>query len=415
MRDQPIQELSPFLRIGLLSSLVAVGAYVADRFRRGERLPIPTREIRLVAVLFWWALLTVPFSYWPGGSLEFLLGFFLKTIVIFWLLSVTVTTQAQVRRVAWVLTLLAVPLATGALYDYVSGKFYGAVQRRITGFEASLTSNPNDLALMLNLILSLTIALSMIQRSVRVRGLLLGIIALEVVAVIATFSRAGFLTLATIVTSYVWIKRAGVIWIVILLALAPVGASLLPSGYLDRLGTITHIDADPTGSAQNRWSDTVTGLHFAVRHPIIGAGAGMNVLALNEERGAAWLQIHNVFLQYAIDLGILGLVLFLCLYAACLKSVTDVQRRCAREPAERELYWLATGLRVSLMAFGLAAIFHPVGYELVFYYFGGLAIALRSVPGATPTEAPAIANLGVRFSTRRQEDTSRRASEVLAR
>jgi hypothetical protein len=46
---------------------------------------------------------------------------------------------------------------------------------------------------------------------------------------------------------------------------------------------------------------------FVARHPVIGAGVGMDVLALNELRGPVWLSVHNVYLNYAVDLGLVGL------------------------------------------------------------------------------------------------------------
>ncbi len=145
------------------------------------------------------------------------------------------------------------------------------------------------------------------------------------------------------------------------------------------MSTITDIQADPQGSAQARWMDMNAAADYVVRNPIVGAGIGMNVLALNEERGVAWVPVHNVYLQYAVDLGIPGLVLFLLLLRGCIKSATCVQRRCAGVAAFRELFYLAEAVQVSLIAFAVAALFHPVAYHFYFYYIAGLAIAVKGV------------------------------------
>ena len=40
------------------------------------------------------------------------------------------------------------------------------------------------------------------------------------------------------------------------------------------MGTITDIEADPTGSAQTRWDDMQVAVDLMINNPLIGAGAG---------------------------------------------------------------------------------------------------------------------------------------------
>ena len=40
---------------------------------------------------------------------------------------------------------------------------------------------------------------------------------------------------------------------------------------------------------------------------------------------------------------------------------------------------LATGIRISLLAFGVAAFFHPIAYQFYFFTIAGLAVALRGI------------------------------------
>ena len=44
----------------------------------------------------------------------------------------------------------------------------------------------------------------------------------------------------------------------------------------------------------------------------------------------------------------------------------------------RDLFLLAEGIQVSLFAFAIAALFHPVAYHFYFYYIAGLALAARA-------------------------------------
>jgi O-antigen ligase len=372
------------LRPGLLAAAVALATYLVDRLRRQRPLLPRAPGVGIAAVLALWSLLTVPWSYWPGGSAEILLDAYLKTLVVFWLLVGVVTTTTRLRRVALALTLMAAPLAGFALRQFGTGQFAeasGSV-KRIVGFESALTQNPNDLALMLNLILPLTLALALSERRPLRRLLLLGGAALDAAAVILTFSRAGFLCLLTTGAIYFarLVRRPGRVGAIAVLLIGLTALPFLPAGYGARLGTIFDLGSDPTGSAQERRTDTLAAIGFVARHPVLGAGIGMNILALNEMRGAHWRMVHNVYLEYAVDLGLPGLALFVALLLTAWRAASLARRRADRA-GQHDLFHLSEGLQVSLAAFALAAIFHPVAYHLYFYYIAGLAIAARGIAG----------------------------------
>jgi len=259
---------------------------------------------------------------------------------------------------------------------------------RIVGFDAPLTANPNDLALMLNLLLPLTLALALAQRATWSRVLLFGCAALDALAIVLTFSRAGFLCLASTGVLYFvkLVRRPERGWAIAALCLAILALPCLPRAYLDRLATIVNPEDDPTGSAQERRDDTLAAMELVARNPIFGAGAGMNILAMNEMRGESWKKVHNVYLEYAVDLGLPGLVLFLVVLVGCVRAAGSVMRRTSASGEARPLFLLAEGIQVSLVAFMLAAIFHPVAYQFYFYYVAGLALAARSVCPAPDAE-----------------------------
>jgi probable O-glycosylation ligase (exosortase A-associated) len=383
-----VPALAPF-RLALLTGASAVVALFVDAFLHQRPLLGRSRETWVAACLAIWATVSVIFSYWPGGSVM-LLPDFLKTLVAFWLLGTLVDTPARLRSVAWMLSVLAVPLAMTGIKNFFSGAFltesgHLPVQR-IRGYDAPLTDNPNDLALMLNLILPLTIALLLIERRPRARVVLTGMALISVAAILLTSSRAGFLTL--VITGLLYGRRlftgARRGWVVAAVVLALVAASWLPSSYVNRLGTITNIEADTTGSAQERWRDTLAATSFALAHPMLGAGFGMNAIALNETRGAFWKAVHNVYLQVAVELGLPGLILFLLFVVGTFKSVRAVLRGTAGDPASSDVFRLADGLYISLIAFAVEALFHPVAYQLYFYYMAGLVVAAKAIYEARP-------------------------------
>jgi putative inorganic carbon (hco3(-)) transporter len=383
--------------IALLTGGLSIVAHFWSRFTTRQPIMRVTREVWLSVVLLIWGLITIPISQWPMGSVQIFVDPFLKAVIVFWLLSNTVTTMRRLLTVAWGVSLMAMPLAVTAVRNISAA---GAGASRIVGYEAGLTQNPNDLALTLNLILPLTVALFLISRRPVVRGFLVGLIVLDATAVVATFSRGGFLALATILVLYLrtlhGLRERR--WATAAMLLALVAVPLLPPAYLERLGTITNVQADETGSAQERVRDTKAALAFVLSHPVTGAGLGMNILALNEIRGAHWLQVHNAYLEYAMDLGWIGLGLFLLLLASCIRTAGRVRRESAELPTLRNLTVMAETIRITLLAFAVAACFHPVAYHFFFFYFGALAVAAGAVyeaeVRAATTELPTHASPG---------------------
>ena len=189
------------------------------------------------------------------------------------------------------------------------------------------------------------------------------------------------MTLATVFTVYVWKlgrrRERAWVWLPVLAGLACL--PFLPAGYLDRITNITRIEADPTGSAKLRWTDAVDSVSLVLDNPVTGSGVGMNALALYQTRQGYWTAVHNVYLEYAVELGLPGLLLFGLLLVECVKSVRRVQRRVVGVPALRELFCLAEAVQVSLVAFSVGALFHPVGYHMYFYYVAGMAVAVRVI------------------------------------
>ena len=368
--------LVPF-RIALLAAAVAAGAYVLSRAASGRPIIVLTREMKIAGCLFGWAILTIPFAYHPGGSVATLTDLFLKSLLLFWLIANIVSTVSRLRQFAWALSLMSVPLAATGLTNYMSGNF---LRGRLAGYEAPLTGNPNDLALTLNLVLPFALALIRVSRSSGARAVLLGIIALDVVAVIVTFSRAGFLTLCVILGIIIvrLLRTPRRAWGVALLGALLLCLPLLPASYWARLATVTDIESDLTGSSQLRWAGMLGALRFIATHPIVGAGPGGEVLVLNEEIGPTWGYIHNVYLEYAVDLGLPGLALFLLLFAACLRAVQDTSNKARPLPKAQSLRHLADATRLGLIAFGVAAFFHPVAYHFYFYFLAGMAVAART-------------------------------------
>jgi O-antigen ligase len=286
----------------------------------------------------------------------------------------------------WLQTLCTIPLALTSLMQYGGGAAGPDGAGRIAGYGDGLAGNPNDLALVLALTIPLTAALASSAASRVARLLATTILGMGIVAVMATFSRAGFVAL--VVVGMLWLaaqlRRRPLRAVGALVLAATLAWAMVPAGYGARLTTMTDIESDPTGSAQERWRDMGVATSYMLDHPVVGAGLGMDILALNELRGATWRRVHNAYLNYGVDLGLPGLGLFLLLLWTVIRGVRRVERR----DEAGELGALAGGLRIALVTFAVAAFFYPVAYHFYFYSLAGMAVAAvriertRGVPAA---------------------------------
>lgn len=369
--------LEPF-RIALLAILVTVISLIYTRISRGQPILNLSEGAVYPLLIAGWATITVPMSFWPGGSISFLTGIYFKPLVLFILLANIVNTRGKLTRIAWLLSLVAVPLSLTTLKHFLTGEL--SQGDRVVGYKGGLTSNPNDLALMLNLILPFCIALFFAYRNPLIRWLQASIMVLIVTAVIVTFSRAGFLALAVMFLVYFWRlrNRPERRYIPFLLMLAVMALPLVPRSYYERVSTITDVSADTTGSAQIRLRDSIAAAGYVAGHPLMGAGIGMNALAMNSVRGETWTEVHNVYLQFAVELGIPGLLLFLAFYRCCFNNTRQVLEGSEQHGLD-EYFYITEAIRIGLIVYAVEAFFHPSAYQFYFYYISGLAVATKAI------------------------------------
>jgi O-antigen ligase len=372
--QQFVPVLAP-MRLAFVFAIVAIASQIFAG-SASTMQPMMPLELKLLAALVGVAMLSIPTSYWPTGSVNTLTQQYLKSVAIFWLVGAAVTAVSRLRALLWTLALTAMPLALVGVNNYLSGSF---VRDRVVGYDSGLASNPNDLALTLNLFIPLTVMLGVTSKRLWLQALAWSGAAASVVAVLMTLSRAGFLTLVAEIALIVLflVRRRALGALATLALLGSITLVVLPAGYVSRVGTIFNIQSDPTGSAQERWRDTQAAMRFVGGHPIIGAGVGVGILAMNETRGALWIDVHNAYLNYAVDLGLPGLLLFLALMATCYRSARRVERQPSNLVGE-DLPAFAAAIRISLIGFVVAAFFHPVPYHFYFYYVAGLCVALKT-------------------------------------
>ncbi len=368
------------LHLAKVSAGLAVVAYVVNRLVNRRPLTVAGPEVLLVALFTVVALNSIPLSLSPRGSLEFFLGWFLRSVILFFLIANLLETLGRLRLFITSIVLWGVVIAATGLHNFATGQMYRNSDR-IWGYTSGLAANPDDLGLVLNVILALTVGIFLATRRRAVKALLLVVMAMAAAGVIVSFSRGAFLALAvTLAVILAKLVRAhGPLALAAAAVLLVLGIALAPAGYGERLYSLFDWNLDRVGSIDRRWQELQVAFAYTLDNPLIGAGLGMDTLVFVEQGlGHGW-ETHNIFLQVGADLGLPGLVVYVLLIAQVLRGLRRTQRQFGLLAETREVVAIAAGLELAVWTFLAGAFFLTVPYDFTFFYLAGMAVALRVI------------------------------------
>ena len=370
-----------------IAAIVGLVAMASGRLRRGLGFTRITPELLGVAALGGVILLTSPFSIWPGGSVATFTDLYVKVVLIFLLMVNTLNTPKRLEQFVWLIVVASGYIAFRAVFDYARGT--NLVENgRVQGFVSGIFRNPNDLALNMVAVLPLGVLVALRGRTSLRRVIAAGCCVLMLVTIIASHSRSGSVGLVAMMLFlgvYLLRRRpALVLASVVLLALA---LPLTPESYWHRLSSITDGSQDQTGSREARRVLLREGYLAFVANPLTGVGAGQFKNYAPENRVEAWRETHNVLLQVAAELGVLGLIVFTFLLVRAAMAGRQVKRllkqataRSALTRDEAQQFDAHSGaITAALAGWFVCALFASVAYNWTFYYLLALAISPREI------------------------------------
>jgi O-antigen ligase len=403
------QDQIPGLQVLHLAELTAIAGLAAMAVRRlGAGLSAAKVNTEMIGVIVLGAVivLTIPFSFWPGGSAHVFSDIYVKIILIFALMMSTLTSPKRLRQMTWLMIVASTYIAGRAVIDYMRG--VNLVEGdRVRAAVGGMFQNPNDLALNLVTFLAPTLFI-VVQDRRPMRRMLASVFAVVMLAaIVCTKSRSGFLGLVAVcvVIGYYMLRvKPGLVFAAVFAGL--LALPLLPQSFWTRMDSIANAEEDQTGSREARLRLIEQGLEVFAENPLTGVGAGQfqNYNAPGETI-EKWRVTHNVWLQVASELGIFGLLAFGFLvvrsYRACFATLAALRKprrkgwktaRPARgggtvrgstaAPAttlsDDEQFIVETNARSMLAAmvgWTVCSLFASVAFNWTFYYVFALAVA----------------------------------------
>ena len=414
-RPQDIIRPLDFLHLAELTAIAGLVSLISGRMARGQPFTRVTPELVGVVAFGAVILFTAPFSIWMGGAVGVFKDLYSKVILVYLLAVNTITTPKRLERFTWVLVLSVSYVSLLTMMDYLRGTNVWAHGTRAVGAVNGFMANPNDLATNMVAFLPLAAFMAM-RRSTAIKRVTAASCAVLMLATaIASGSRGGFLGMIVMILVFGAMavrKRPGLIVAAVLAGMCAL--PLVPSSYWHRIASITDESKDDYGSAEARRTLARESMEAFAENPLTGVGAG-NFKAWKPSRDGAWHESHNVVLQVAAELGLVGLAVFFFLVGRAFQGVLQTRRllRQARRAAAARRQGRAVqanapqitaeeaemldahsaAMLASLCGWFVCAIFASVAYNWTLYYLLALAASPRDIlRDRLPRRATAAAN-----------------------
>ncbi|MGI9419984.1 MAG: putative O-glycosylation ligase, exosortase A system-associated [Geminicoccaceae bacterium] len=322
----------------------------------------------------------------------------IKTVAFLFLLRVMLTSRVRLHGYIWLMAFAMgfFGLNGGTLFIVSGGAHH------LSGPPQSEIGDRNNLALAMLLAVPLMNYLRLQSRHRWMQIALMGAMVMTVLAVLATYSRGGFIGLIAMGAFLWWKSKSRILALIALLVVAVGLNSVAPERWKERMGTIETANTEDN-SFKLRLLSWYTYAAAAVDRPLTGAGPyalqsahayfryapGRDVIDVPNDRPRA---AHSIYFQVLGDLGFTGLLVYIALLAT---GFWNAHRICRATKGRPELDWmgdLGRMIQVSMIAFCVAG----AALSMAFYdYFLSLLIvlsSLRQMMPATAGERPAKAS-----------------------
>jgi hypothetical protein len=391
----PLFELTQFMG-SLTVTLVLGGGFACIWFFRvlvREATVLYKKETLLLAGLVAVILITSMAGVSPENSL-YPLRSYVQSFSLMFLIYNIFTTKKDMKNLGWVLivsitfvTLLALVEQYGihdfgfqGIHDNENLKGFSKGNETVARYGGT-RGDPNFWAVQLNVAFPFIIAYWLHYKKVWQRATLLLLSSILLMSFFTTYSIGGFIGLILIWTLSVLyvtnLKRSKKIVVIALTSIVTILVFLLlPDEYKYRIASKIYGREELTTGRIYTWA---AGLKMLVSHPFAGVGPGNSFwelpkyIGIGTGKGRA---VHNSFITFGSETGIIGLALFVGLIVVSLRGLSDAIKR---EEALHEMDYSVFGraLFICLAAFLLQAMALDLQEDKYLFILIGMAIAYK--------------------------------------
>ena len=321
--------------LGRFAGIVALSLGLFDVLRRGRPRPL-TRFHVLIGLFVWWAGMSIFWSVDPHATYQ-RLWTYVQLALLTWLIWEFARTPDRQSDLLQAYVLGAYVSAFDTLGHFLSGTMVTTDRFAATGF------NPNDLGFTLVLAIPMAWYLALARRGKVTLWLNLLYLPIGMIAVLLTASRGAFIpSLATFLiipwtlSRHSWISRLAICGLLVMSGYFVL--RFVPDYSWARLATAS--EEIQSGDLNERREIWAAGLQAFGQHPVVGVGAGAFDAAVQPTLIIS-RPPHQTFLSVLVGQGLIGLLLFLSIFAVALAPVR-------RMPAVPRAFWLIVFLTLAI-------------------------------------------------------------------
>jgi putative inorganic carbon (HCO3(-)) transporter len=341
------------------------------------------REARLVLAL--WALSTVStvFALEPELAMARLI-FVSKIFLMMFLCTAIVNTPERLHMLVRVIALsLGYLAAKLGLFVLATG-----FQQKAYGPEETYLFQENAVGIALSANLPLLVYLLRVERARWLRWTIGAMVLLSYPAVVGTFSRGAWLSLAAVSVLLALCSRRKILAISLVLAVAVGGVTWQSFFVSDRVAARWDalVNYQEDSSAESRFWSWEFCKRVGLARPF---GGGFDLYSTEAylryypefvERwpGKVWV-CHSVWMQFLAEHGILGFLLGIGLIVSCLFSLRRLSREAQRQRTQTQVGDFAPMLVVAFVGFMTGGTFLNVAYHELFYQLVAMVIIAKAL------------------------------------
>ena len=312
--------------------------------------------------------------------------FFLRVIIITLIITLLVD---DLRRFRYYLFAIVIFIGLVSAQSAIKGTLAGQIGGVGKGFEGVLNDR-NSTAVILCAIIPIVFYTALTEKRAWLRFSCFFIFFCNILAVILTYARAGFIGLAS-VGAFIILKAKNKLGMIILMAslIFILLNYFIPQPYIDR---ISGIKEGATEGAEGQDLSLISRLEawrIAIEmikdKPFVGVGfyRSGEVSDQYPDPEGGWrysnLAIHNTFLKVAAETGLPALALYLYIFCSAYRTLTKIKARVRRAGMDKTIIGYATMLQVAFVGFFSSGFFVNASFLDISWHLVALSIALENI------------------------------------